>query len=278
MKTRNLMLLAAFTFIGGAIVFNACKKDNSGLNSETVALASEEAAVSAALDDAMAEVDDLEVGSGTKAAEVTCKDVKLVTKITDWPRVVTVDFGTGCTGKTGRTKSGKIKVTFGGLTKYKLWAAGNYRIIEFEDFKVNGRKIEGTKTVTYMGLNNDSLPYWTIKLEDGKITFRDSTFITREYEHTRTMTAGFDSTSKRVDGVFELTGNGSGTTRKGLSFTDEIIEPLTFDHNCRHIKTGSVKITVEGKDPIVITYENEGNCSGKYTIEQNGQTEDATDE
>lgn len=59
------------------------------------------------------------------------------------PHVMTIDFGTSCTGKDGRVRSGKILVT---ATSFKIFPS--LRQKTFENFVVDGKKIEGTVSVS----------------------------------------------------------------------------------------------------------------------------------
>lgn len=267
---KNFIYLVASTLFVGAVFFLSCKKDEASgdVSSDVVSSASDVTSSTAMADEADAEVDDalLATNSDVKSAEAdnNCKSVNKEF-LTDkkWPRKVTIDFGTGCAGKSGRIKSGKIIVT----VDKPFWWPGSTRVVTYDNFKVNDKRVEGTRTVTYKGLNEQGQPYWEISLVGGKITFKDSTSVTREYTRVRTMTAGYDTTSLKVDAVFSVTGQGSGTNRNGDAYTDRIVEPLIFSHNCKHVKTGSIEITVAGKDPFTITFENE-NCSGKAMIKQ----------
>src|SRR5659263_355049 len=51
----------------------------------------------------------------------------------------TIDFGTSCTGKDGRVRSGKILVS---ATSFKIFPSVRQKT--FENFMVDDRKIEGT--------------------------------------------------------------------------------------------------------------------------------------
>ena len=272
MRTKKSIYVVSALLMIGAITFYSCKKDETVTTTPEISATElnstqDEAVATASFDDVMAEVDDA-LSSNMKSVDANdCRNVKEISgTITGLSKKFEIDFGTGCFGKSGRTKSGKILVDVSG----RYWIKGWTRTITFSDFKVNGRRMEGTKTVTYMGLDANKHPYWTVKLVGGKITYNDSTFVLREFDHVRTLVATIDTTAKKVDGAIEVTGSGSGTNRKGSKFTDRITIPLVFSNNCKHIKSGAIEITVEGKDPITITYENE-NCSGKASISRKGK-------
>jgi len=96
----------------------------------------------------------------------TCATVSVTPKdAAQWPKTVTIDFGTaGCTGQNGYLRKGKIIYT---LDK-KLITTGAVLTITFENYSVNGHKIEGVCTITNNGsLNGLNV---TVKLTNGKIT------------------------------------------------------------------------------------------------------------
>jgi len=69
---------------------------------------------------------------------------------TTFPKVITFDFGAGCTGPNGHTKKGKIIVDMSG----PLTDIGATRSISFDEFYLNDYKITGTKDLTNEGLNS----------------------------------------------------------------------------------------------------------------------------
>ena len=56
------------------------------------------------------------------------------------------------------------------------------RTLTFDNYYVNGAKVEGTTVVTNTGLNNNSNVVFSVVLTGGKITFSDGKFIEREFE------------------------------------------------------------------------------------------------
>ncbi len=268
-KNKLTIIFAALSFILGIILFSCNKTDDDNIiDSDYAALASDEAAATSAIDDAMAEVDALGLGTSLKSVIGNeCRIRNRVTALGEWPAVYEINFQNGCGGATGRIKTGKLRVTIDGPARFRFWEVGTIRTVEFIGFTVNGRKVEGTKTITYLGLNEQNQPQWKVELKNGKITFKDSTYITREFTHIRTLVSGLDTTLKTVEYDWQITGSGHGTTRTGLVYTDTITQPLVLNHNCKHIKTGEVTITIEGKEPITIVYDN-ANCSGQMIINQ----------
>ena len=73
----------------------------------------------------------------------TCPTLKLDT--TTATKSLTVDFGTNCVGKDGKTRSGKISVSTSNFSSY-----GVERTISFQNFIVNGDTITGTVKKTFI--------------------------------------------------------------------------------------------------------------------------------
>ena len=78
------------------------------------------------------------------------------------PNVLTVDYGTSnCDCNDGKTRRGKIITTYTGA----YLAPGTVITHTTDNYYVNDIKIEGTKTVTNMGLNNNNQPYFNVQID-----------------------------------------------------------------------------------------------------------------
>ena len=84
------------------------------------------------------------------------------------PQVIIVDFGTGCEGKDRKVRSGRIIIT---STKFKNATAECIKT--FEDFYVDGKKIEGTLSKTTTLNLEDHIIVAEVE-EDIAITFSDN--------------------------------------------------------------------------------------------------------
>lgn len=102
--------------------------------------------------------------------------------INAYPKKICIDFGTtGITLKHGNVLKGKIYITVTG----EMSIANSSRTFTFSNFYVNDNAIKGTNVVTYMGLNTDSNPYWTISAND-TIVHADGTQVIWNSTRTRT--------------------------------------------------------------------------------------------
>lgn len=267
MKKVNVFI--ALSFLAAGIMFTACKKDSSkdGVTDTQIADAQDQSIASTAYDDVDAEVDDA-LGSSLKAMEAdTTPSNKLTRKKGGFVRELNFDNIT----RNGKVKSGKIIVTVtypttGDTTDEKKWV----RTVTFDNYTVGQRKIEGTKTIEYLGKVDGTHPQWKITLTGGKVTFKNGKTITCDYVKTRVMTEGYDTPLVRADNKFEFNGSGSGTNRKGVSYTityDKVVKAAL----CPHFKSGTITYVCDTKT-TVITYNAGTSCEQSATITVNGET------
>ena len=134
-----------------------------------------------------------------KTAASDCPIVTFSEAMGVFPNTMTIDFGVGCTGYYSIERSGKIEATFTGPYSEE----GTVITIVPIDYFVNGNHLEGTKTITNMGLNADGLIHFSIHVSDGKITFADGDEITWTADRDREWTEGF-ATAEIIDDVYSI--------------------------------------------------------------------------
>jgi len=267
MKKVNLFLMISCLAVSS--IFISCNKDNSTSTPDTyVTDAQDNSIASAAYDDVITEVD-AALGGSLKSAEA---DSAPVVKLIYWRRgeFRKSIFFNNITRR-GKVKSGTIFVTVtypvtGDTTSTDLWV----KTITFDVYKVGGRQLEGTKTITYKGIV-DGFPEWTITLVGGKVTFRNGKTITYEYNRTRKMIQGYNTPLNLLDNVFRIDGNGSGTNRKGIAFTTSS-DSLIIATACPYFRAGVVTYETANKK-VTITYTGGDNCSTTASIVVDGKTE-----
>ena len=77
--------------------------------------------------------------------------------------------------------------------------AGSQRIVTFEDYFVNGNQLEGTRTFTNDGINENGNPSFNVTLVDGRITTEGGEVFTREANKTREQVEGADTDTREDD-------------------------------------------------------------------------------
>lgn len=182
--------------------------------------------------------------------------------------IITVDFGNGCAGPAGKIRSGKIVIEYIG----RRFLPGSKIIITFVQYVVNGKMLEGTRTLTNTSTSETAAVAFTI-LEDGmKITYPDGTTATRTSTFIRT----WNRTSNAIDDSFTITGSAVGTTRKGKEYTMSIKSPLVFKRSCAinnnvFLPVSGIKELVTDNRRMVVNF-GDGNCDDVIELTINGKT------
>ena len=300
MKLNNSNLLITIA-ISGLITLFSCKKDNSA--SQPADTSDVSAAIDATQGDAIAEeqFDDVfnitmgvqasdageEIGIGagdgiiytstvnpdgstTADSARRCFKITVVPHIAHvFPKTVTIDFGTGCLGKDGKLRKGKIVSVYTG----PMFISGNKTTTTFVDYFVDSFKIEGTHTVENTSTSNKR--GWTVTVTDGKITNTNSGNW-RKWSgiKTHTQVEGNGTPLYPFDDVFRITGNAKGSNSAGRSWTSEITVPLVKKLSCHWFVKGVVSIT-RNSNIAVLDY-GDGACDNKAIITINGTTHNIT--
>lgn len=188
--------------------------------------------------------------NGEDTGEILGSCVVITHDRTTNPRVLTVDFGTeNCLGKDGRTRRGKIIITYTGAYR----DSGSVKTAVFDNYFVNDYQLIGTKTVTNKGLNEQGNPYFTIAI-DGSIISPEGNVVLFSSERVREWTAGYE-TRVWFDDVYAITGSSTLTTAAGLTYTSTITAQLEVIPGHRYFTSGTIEITGPEGEKTVVTYE-----------------------
>ena len=161
-KVKNILYACATALTMSAVLFAvSCKKSTSSA-AETTTTASDQATAENSFTDAQTISEDaVAAGNGSVIFRTTGIQSSGCATVTAVPSglntEVTINFGTtGCICADGRTRKGEIIVTYPTGTWNNVGAS---RTITFNNYYQNGNLIQGTKTVTYMGLNTSNQPF-----------------------------------------------------------------------------------------------------------------------
>lgn len=263
-RLSNLMMMLALLSIG--IV--ACDNEeenflNDDPNAE-IAIANEEEFDSDfddALDIAFSAMD-LELGS--TGGRLTADERMKCAVRTKVDNTITVDFGEGCEGPAGRIRKGKIIFTYTG----RYYEPGSVITLTFENFFLNGKKLEGTRTVTNLSESVEDYPKHNIQLVDGKITWPDGTTITRETNRTRT----WKRAANPINDEVEIFGTASGTNRRGISYNATVAEatPIVMKRSCWasgvFMPVSGIKVMTRTGRVTITTDFGDGTCNKIVTL------------
>lgn len=291
-KTINLTTwLLAFGFIG-AITFTSCKKDDSispvTENDPTELAATQEATVQEA--ETEAQFDDVfnitasmntaqvgedlgvsanvsglfELGTTNPTPGTRCFTITVVPNIPHvFPKTVTIDFGTGCLGRDGKYRKGKIVSIY----TNPMILPGAKVSTTFVDYYVDSFKIEGTHITENTSTSN--MQGWKIVVIDGKITNTNSTNW-RKWNSTKNIlqVEGNGTPHFPMDDVYKITGSARGSNSAGHTWASLVLEPLIKKFTCPWIVKGTVKLVRDGREAL-LDYGN-GVCDNIAIIYING--------
>ncbi len=269
MKTTMIKTIGTAFLFAGMITLNSCNKDksasdftaadNQALADETyndVHNVSDEASQTGSVS-----YKDEDANSLLSGCAVVTRDT--ISAI----RTTTIDFGTGCTGIDGKTRKGKILISYDGPYR----AQGTTITVTFQDFFVNDNQVLGTKTIHNDGLNGAGNPSFSIHVQGQIILANNAGTIIWTSDRTREWIAGA-ATPQRDDDQYSITGTASGTDSEGNPFTCTIVDPLirNLAPGCRrHFVKGSVLIQRSGKPDKSIDFGN-GDCDNQAVVTVNG--------
>lgn len=272
MKTLNRFVLAAGIFFFTALVFSSCNKEDSFLTNDEGQTVLDDALMDATDQDIMSiadQYDDMLDNMNLKSGDMILSDTcPVVNHYASGDTVILViDFGSGCTDTNGNARSGKIIIKR--LGHYR--DIGFLKIVELQNYHINGNRIEGVRIVQNMGLNENGHYFFSVTLRNGKITTAEGTVMTREYTRTREWVVGAD-TRNVWDDEYLVIGYATGTNFRGFTYSRVIVEPLHIKMACRFIVSGVIQITIGDKEPVIIDYGN-GECDNKMTITKGNESQ-----
>lgn len=273
MKTKVLMMITALAVLS----FSSCKKDSSSavIDQTSLNLADDDAVTDVVFADVFNTADNATIILDQMGKSI---DAKSLTVMTDscptititrptaalWPKIVTVDYGTSCTGINDNVRSGKIVIE---VTGPRL-QSGSKRTVTFVNYFFNGIKVEGTKVLENMGYNSNQNLVISVKLTGGILTLPDGKTIERTTDHQREWIAGL-LTKSIWDDEWLITGTSTGKNIDGVAYTNTIMTALHSTRACRFIVSGVVKIERTGKTPVVLDYGT-GDCDAKAVVTSGG--------
>jgi len=290
------------------IVFGSCQKDlseDTNQEEEFASQASSEADAEA--DDIFNEVFDNVMGvnadvafggtgvfgqmnpgtSGGTARLTACPDVTItqLSAVDPFPVKIVMDFGTGCTGRDGRIRSGKIVSVYSN----RLFVFGATATTEFVNFTIDSIKVQGTHIITNQGEPISTSPNicikhkWKVEVRNAKLTKPNGNYT--EWTSTKTITQleGWCTPYIHIDDIYRIDGAAHGKVKRGdllIAWNSEITEPLIKKFTCRWlvkgiIRTARVNLTTNSPWVATINY-GPGTCDNKAEVTINGITHNIT--
>ena len=181
-----------------------------------------------------------------------------------YPRTLTLDFGDGCTGPGGVTRSGVIEVVLTG----DMSEIGSVRTTTFDNFQVHNMTLTGTREITNVGPNDE---------ENQAMFAQDHTMTITRNEHTVNRTnvgtlawlEGFD-TDDCEDNIVERNGVATHETTSGWGSSTRTLDAIVHSRPCGYPISGTV--TVDRPQHDVVIDFGDGECDNLATLTRNGNT------
>jgi len=241
--------------------FHSCQKDEVTPLFDEISMSQQETLAEESLNDIDILVDEaldtnfgiLKSASLESLSYLTDCPVVTVNK-TAVPQVMTIDFGTSCIGKDGKKRSGKIIVTSTAFNTFP-----SVRDKTFENYVVDGKKIEGTvtKTISKDQVNNIRTAVIseniTITFPNGEGTAKRIANLTRQYQR--------NTLNNKEDNMVVSWGKVEFTRITGVQVTKTISDknPLVYKIACHHLVSGIVNVTTSKNASWSIDY-GDGTC------------------
>ncbi len=193
----------------------------------------------------------------------TCGSVSVVPPdLFVFPKVVTIDFGSGCTDEDGKLKAGKVV-----MNVEAIWEQNADITVFYDNYSEDGVKVEGQFVFTNLSTADAAI----LRIEAQSIKFTDANNYTFSFSgnQTYTQTAGHASWWDWHDDVYEVTGNIYSTLTNGETVNWLIQTPLEKANACYYVSKGKSILDINGL-PVYVDYGN-GNCDNQGTYTINGQ-------
>ncbi|MFN8252311.1 MAG: hypothetical protein U0V75_10550 [Ferruginibacter sp.] len=280
--------------IAGTFAFTGCKKEASITAASTDPVSQEEVAatVAAAADEGQsdAQFDEVfnitasisaedageDIGMGTNVSGLgemgtplspstqRCFTVTVVPNIPGvFPKTVTIDFGTGCLGRDGKYRKGKIVSIF----TNKMRVPGAKVSTSFVGYHVDSFHIEGTHITENTSTSN--MQGLKIKVLDAQITNTISGRW-RKWNSVKDVLQieGNGTPNFPLDDVYKITGNGAGSNAAGNTWSSLVVDPLIKKFTCPWLVKGTVRLTRNSRQAL-LDYGN-GTCDNLAILYING--------
>lgn len=179
-----------------------------------------------------------------------------------FPKVVTVDFGSGCTDEDGKFKAGRLV-----MDVEAIWQQNAKITVTYDNYSEDGVQVEGQFVFTNLSTANAAI----LNIDALNIKLTDANNYTFSFSgnQTYTQTAGHASWWDWHDDVYEVTGNIYSTLTNGETVNWLIQTPLEKANACYYVSKGKATLDINGL-PVYVDYGN-GNCDNQGTYTINGQ-------
>lgn len=238
---KKTVKFIGIALIGIALFSTSCKKKEEQEEYNEAALA----ATSSEDDEMMTRDEEILVGlpCNYDLSQYLAPCAVVTETSADFPKTITIDYGTGCTNSNGITKKGKVMI----YMSNPLNTVGAVRQISFDGFYVNSTQITGTKNLENTGLNDAGNALIAVEAD---LTFTNGNGTrTRQSDHVREWIG--HTTCELTDDEYKITGSGMVTRNDQPAREYTITSPVHIKHSCRYPVAGEIDFGSSNRGCII---------------------------
>lgn len=187
----------------------------------------------------------------------------------EFPKIITIDYGEGCTGRAGLEKRGIITLH---MTDTILNPGAEYTIT-FDGMTIGNREVDKTaliKNITPEGAESPVISY-EYEMISTVVSEGSTMEMVRNFSESKVWVSGF-TTPEIEDDIFYLSGGGSLTVNGETRFDRQIVEDLLIDRTCMFPLEGVIEIS-KGEETMTIDY-GDGECDNLATVTKGDEVEE----
>ncbi|MFQ3213632.1 MAG: hypothetical protein ACJAT1_000764 [Marivirga sp.] len=187
-------------------------------------------------------------------------------------KTLRIDFGEGCVGPYGRTRSGIIYVAY----TEGFEEIGSSKVISFENYFVNNKQVLGTIAIDRFVMNEAGNYENSFSLINYTVIFPNEETFTLNGERTREFLQGVGDGMPLITSI---SGSMQGVDSRGRSFESEIKTPIIADAACAE-SGGFMRVSGEKEINYIGEQRNrtrtvlygDGSCDNSIEIIINGKS------
>ncbi|HNW90733.1 MAG TPA: hypothetical protein PKN48_13815 [Bacteroidales bacterium] len=274
MKAIKILSIALVVIFTASVIFSTSCKKKEDDTEYSYRAAQDNSRAETAFNLSASEIQKAASQVGSKSTNDTIQGCPVLYISGGWPKTLTLDYGTGCTGTDGVTRKGQIVTVMTGL----YVDSASVMTSTFQNFSetINGveHNITGTQVITNLGHNLAGHPHFSVDVQNASVSYTEGT-IHWTSQRENEWIAGYNTYINPWDDEYYVTGSASGTDINGASFSVNITSPLLCKF-CMSIwrwivASGTLDIVNPGYPNITVDYGN-GDCDLIVYIIINGTT------
>lgn len=274
MKTIKILSICLVALFTTSVIFSSSCKKKEDDKEYSYRAAQDNNRAETAFNLSGSEIQKAASQVGSKSTNDTIQGCPVIYVTGGWPKTVTLDYGSSCTGTDGVIRSGQIVTVMTGL----YVDSSSVLTSTFQNFHetINGinHLITGTQTITNLGHNLAGHPHFSVDVTNASVSYTEGT-ITWTSQRENEWIAGYNTYINPWDDEYYVTGSANGNDINGAAFSVNITSPLLCKF-CLSIwrwvvTSGTLDIVNPGYPNITVDYGN-GDCDTIVYIVINGTT------